>query len=121
MKYRTFKGVMKSWIRIWGNARIGTEYPSKSVYIIEELKASKYNPLALTEDECVKIEKCMLELRDFDRFIYEIFKFHFYRKKTRQEITDYRNAKKIGKKKYYSKLAKAESFLSEKLKNISIL
>ena len=100
--------ILEKWGNCWGRDRIGTEYPSTTISIPVLPTARKAYIKFLTDDECLKIEKQIMNLHDDNLLQYQILMALYIQQASEREIC---NALNISPAKMYRERAQGTRFL----------
>ena len=100
--------ILEKWGNCWGRDRIGTEYPSTTISITVLLTARKAYVKFLTDDECLKIEKQIINLHDDDLLQYQILMALYVQQVSERDIC---NALNISPAKMYRERSQGIRFL----------
>lgn len=100
--------ILRRWGSCWGRDRIGTEYPSTTISIPTLPTARKAYIKFLTDDECLKVEKQIINLHDDDLLQYQILMALYIQQASEREIC---NALNISPAKMYRERAQGIRFL----------
>lgn len=100
--------ILEKWGNCWGRDRIGTEYPSTTISIPVLPTARKAYIKFLTDDECLKIEKQIMNLHDDDLLQYQILMALYIQQASEREVC---NALNISPAKMYRERAQGIRFL----------
>lgn len=108
----TFKQLMKLWMILWVNARIGTEYRQVSVGFERAVKKAKKPYLVrLTDEEFMKVDQVAQCLKHFNSQAYEVFMHHYATGADTKARSRFVKVKNISKTTYFKELAVAEGFM----------
>ncbi|WKS98325.1 hypothetical protein [Gallibacterium anatis] len=111
--------LMVAWGRYFASDRLGTEYPSISIKVVE-LPYSYKNWMIINvpEELILMVEECILTLFKIDFDLFEIVRIHYATNTPLYDIRDQWGALVewgalpqlgIGKSEYYSRIAKAKT------------
>ena len=108
----TFKQLIKLWIILWVNARIGTEYRKVSAGFETATKRHKKPYLVtITDDEFTKVDQIAQCLKHFDLLSYEVFMHHYSMGGNAKARNRFIKSKNMSATTYFKTLAVAEGFM----------
>lgn len=107
MSYRV-EWVLIKWGNCWGRDRIGTEYPSTTISIPVLPTPRKAYIRQLTDDECLAIERQIMNLHKDDLLQYQILMALYIQGAGEKDIC---NALRISPAKMYRERAQGLRFL----------